>query len=106
MADERRTKLKEKTHLPNLELCAENDGSDTAKGSLSPVQNFLKRKEEVTQQDQQEFSSYLQEKRTRDQQQAEAASELPPRSRLNRRSLLKLAAGTAAAGRALRSAIR
>ena len=92
MADERRTKFRQKTHLPNLKL----HEHDMSKRSLSPVQNFLQRKEEVTKQDHEEFSAYVQEKAARDQQQTGRRTLAPARRRLNRRSVLKWAAGTAA----------
>src|SRR5262245_28795607 len=99
MADERRTKFKDKTHLPDLKLDAKDEASDPAKGSLTPVQNFLKRREEVTQKDQREFSEYVREKSARDRQQsAVPADSSRVRSRLNRRSVLKWVAGTAAVG--------
>jgi len=96
MADERPTKLREASHLPNLPQAARKNGGDVPDNSLGPVQNFLKRKEEVTQRDHDDFSAYVQEKSARDQQQ-KAPIEAPRReaSRVNRRSMLKLVAGTA-----------
>jgi thiocyanate desulfurase len=102
MADERRTKLRERTHLPDLKLDAGSNASNTPSDAPDPVQSFLKRKGEVTQQDHQEFSAYVQEKSARDQQQRVPATDAlrAVQSRLNRRSLLKWAAGTTAAGEA------
>ena len=101
MSDGRRTKLRESVHLPNLKLEVPAAESTPAKPD-NAVQNFLQRRAEVTQQDHAEFSGYLEEKRARDQQQAAPIADAPPAapSRLNRRSLLKWAAGTAAAGEA------
>src|SRR5262245_47104474 len=103
MADERRTKLKERTHLPKLKLDAGNDAGNPPGGALDPVQKFLQRKDEVTQQDHQEFSANVQEKSARDRQQAAPVIDAPPAApaRINRRSLLKWAAGTTAAGEAV-----
>jgi hypothetical protein len=101
MSDGRRTKLKEAVHLPKLKLDVA-DANSTPDKTLNPVENFLQRRDEVTQQDHAEFSDYLQEKHARDQEQAATAADAPGAapSRLNRRSLLKWAAGTAAAGEA------
>ena len=101
MADERPTKLREASHLPNLSQDARKNGGDMTDNSRGPVQNFLKRKEEVTQRDHDDFSAYVQEKSARDQQQ-KAPIEAPRReaSRVNRRSMLKLVAGTAAGAEA------
>jgi hypothetical protein len=75
---------------------------------LSPEQNFLKRQAEVTQQDNTEFSQYLQEKSARDERLKVQWAEPParPRSLLNRRNILTLAAGTAVVGRPSRWATR
>src|ERR1700737_2836831 len=97
MADERPTKLREASHLPNLPHGARKNGGDMPDNSRGPVQNFLKRKEEVTQRDHDDFSAYVQEKSARDQKKRPPIE--PPRreaSRVNRRSMLKLVAGTAA----------
>src|SRR6202048_5560511 len=101
MADERPTKVLEASHLPNLPQGARKNGGDVPDNSLGPVQKFLKRKEEVTQRDHDDFSAYVQEKSARDQQQ-KAPIEAPRReaSRVNRRSMLTLVAGTAGGARA------
>src|SRR5262249_11149608 len=70
------------------------------KAPLTPEQLYLKRQAEVTQQDNQDFSDYLQKKAARDQEQpapAAPAASAPqrPARKLNRRSLLTWAAGTA-----------
>src|SRR5262249_39405154 len=82
---------------------------------LPAEQLYLKRKAEVAQQDNEDFSDYLREKATRNQQQAPQAAPAPqtaaapqaapapqtaPR-KLNRRSLLTWAAGTAVVGEAV-----
>ena len=57
----------------------------------------------MTQQDHEEFSEYLQEKSARDQQQETRPADAPPvaPSKINRRSMLKWAAGTAVVGEAV-----
>jgi hypothetical protein len=102
MADERRTKLREAVHLPNMKLGVRSDAESLPDRPLSPEQNFLKRKTEVTQQDHEEFSTYVQEKSARDQQQKAPPTDVPQRAplRVDRRSLLRWAAGSAAAGEA------
>ena len=69
----------------------------------SPERLYLKRKAEVTQQDNAEFSQYLQEKSARDERLKVQLAEPPPRPRsmLNRRNILTLAAGTAVVGEAV-----
>src|SRR5262249_51949104 len=69
---------------------------------LTAEQIYLKRKAEVAQQDNEDFSDYLREKTARDQQQAPqpAPAQTAPR-KLNRRSLLTWAAGTAVVGEAV-----
>src|SRR6266851_2384565 len=105
MSDERRTKLREGLHVPKIKMDVRSDAENVSDRPLSPEQSFLKRKAEVTQQDHEEFSEYLQEKSSRDRRadedrrHADAPQAAP--SRVNRRSLLKWAAGTAAAGEAV-----
>ena len=99
MSDGRKTKVREAVHLPNLKMDAPQTESVPEK-PLTPVQTFLNRATEVAQKDHEEFSEYLQEKRSSDQQpEAPPAPEVAP-SQFNRRSLLKWAAGTAAVGEA------
>jgi hypothetical protein len=102
MSDGRRTKLKESSHLPNLKVDVRSGPNSVADRPLTPEQDFLRRKAEVAERDHNEFSDYLQEKRAREQQQAAPPVEAPQAapSRINRRSMLKWAAGTAAAGEA------
>src|SRR6516165_6905674 len=99
MSDGRKTKFKEPmqdVELPKLET------------SLTAEEIYLKRKAEVAQQDNEDFSAYLREKAARDEQQAPQpapaqTAPLPqtaPR-KLNRRSLLTWAAGTAVVGEAV-----
>ena len=90
MSDGRKTKLQEAVHLPKLKV-AEADKP------LTPVQAFLQRTAEVTQKDHEEFSEYLEERRARDRPPVPQAT---PPSRINRRSVLKWAAGTAVVGEA------
>jgi hypothetical protein len=58
MPDGRKTKARERVHLPNLKLDAQDNAPDKA---LTPVETFLKRSAEVTQKDHAEFSEYLKE---------------------------------------------
>ena len=83
MADERPTKLREASHLPNLPQAARKNRDGMPGNSLGPVQNFLKRKEEVTQRDHDDFSAYVQEKSARDQGQ-KAPIEAPRQFQQNR----------------------
>ena len=57
-----------------------------ADAPLRPEQSYLKRQAEVTRQDHEEFSQYLQEKTARDQLQVSLPVEAPerPPSKLNR----------------------
>src|SRR5439155_18944888 len=100
---ERRTKLRDRNHLPDVKLDVRGNASSMPGGPLTPVQNFLKRKDEVTQRDHAEFSAYAREKSAHHQQQTAPPAEAPHAapSRVNRRSLLKWAAGSAAAGEAV-----
>ena len=102
MADGRPTKPREAGHLPNIKIDVRSDAKNMPERSVSPEQSFLKRKAEVTQQDCADFSAYVEEKSARDQQQKVPATDTPQSapSTVNRRSLLKWAAGTAAAGEA------
>ena len=102
MSDGRKTKLKE-VHRPDMTLDAQSAGEGAPSPPLRPEQSYLKRKAEVTQHDHEEFSEYLQEKIARDRQQTLRPADAPqrPRSRLNRRSLLTWAAGTAVVGEAV-----
>src|SRR5262249_28791508 len=69
---------------------------------LGPEQPSPKRKAEVTQQDNAAFAEYLQEKRARDERQKMQVLDPPQRKplKVNRRSLLTWAAGTAVVGEA------
>src|ERR1700730_7252139 len=107
MSDGRKTKFKETMQdieLPRLK----REGESEAKPETPLTQIYLKRKAEVAQQDNEDFSDYLREKAARDQQQAPqpdpaqtaAAPQTAPR-KLNRRSLLTWAAGTAVVGEAV-----
>jgi hypothetical protein len=103
MADERRTKVREATHLPNLKISVRADVPALPDAPLSPEQAFLQRQAEVSRQDQEDFGAYVQEKTARDQEQkaAQADAAANKRPAVNRRRLLKWAAGTAAAGEAM-----
>ena len=100
MSDERRTKLREAIHVPKIKMEVRSDAESVSEGPLRPEQGFLKRQAEVTQQDHEQFSEYLQEKSARDRQEAARPADAPPvaPSNINRRSMLKWAAGTAVAG--------
>src|SRR5258708_40278653 len=103
MSDGRKTKLKEPmpdVELPKMKL--EIEGEVKPETPLTAEQIYLKRKAEVAQQDNEDFSDYLREKAARDQHQApqpEPAPQTAPApqtvpKKLNRRSLLTWAAGT------------
>src|SRR5262249_10078829 len=134
MSDGRKTKFKEPmpdVELPKMKLEVESEAKPET--PLTAEQLYLKRKAEVAQQDNEDFSDYLREKATRNQQQAPQAAPAPqtaaapqaaparqpaaapqaapapqtaaapqtaPR-KLNRRSLLTWAAGTAVVGEAV-----
>ncbi len=69
----------------------------------SPVERYLKRKAEVTAEDHGEFEEYLKEKARREPPDGVPAERPSPgqrKAKLNRRSALKLVAGTAVAGEA------
>ena len=90
MSDARKPKIKEAAEdapVPKLEVESQPGGA--APKPLSPEQSYLQRKAEVTQQDHEIFSEYLQEKIAREQQQKVQVAEPPPRAptKLNRRSL-------------------
>ena len=110
MSDGRKTKFKEPmrdVELPKMKLEVESEAKPET--PLTAEQIYLKRKAEVAQQDNEDFSDYLREKTARDQQQAPQPAPAPqtasapqtaPR-KLNRRSLLTWAAGTAVVGEAV-----
>ena len=104
MSDGRKTKFKEPmqdVELPKMKLEVESEAKPET--PLTAEQIYLQRKAEVAQQDNEDFSDYLREKASRDQQQApqpEPAPQTAPR-KLNRRSLLTWAAGTALVGEAV-----
>src|SRR5262245_5149786 len=110
MSDGRKPKFKEPmrdVELPKMKLEVESEGKPET--PLTAEEIYLKRKAEVAQQDNEDFSDYLREKAARDQQQAPQPAPAPqtastpqtaPR-KLNRRSLLTWAAGTAVVGEAV-----
>src|SRR5262245_55657113 len=103
MSDARSTKLKQAVEdVPIVEIRPATLPSSQDAGDLSPAQRYLKRQAQVMQQDHAELCEYLQKKIEREQQQKARWAEPPPAqapaSRLNRRSLLTWAAGTAVAG--------
>ncbi len=110
MSDGRKTKFKEPMQdidLPKMKLEVESEAKPET--PLTAEQIYLKRQAEVAQQDNEDFSEYLREKASRDQQQAPQPAPVPPPAagpqtaprRLNRRSLLTWAAGTAVVGEAV-----
>src|SRR5215831_12389678 len=109
MSDGRKTKLKEPmqdVELPKVKLEVESEAKPET--PLTAEQIYLKRKAEVAQQDNEGFSAYLREKAARDEQQtpqpAPAQTAPLPQTaprKLNRRSLLTWAAGTAVVGEAI-----
>ena len=107
--------LKEATedqNLPKLQIEIQSDPKNLAETGLSPEEHYLQRKMEVTQRDHEEFVTYLEEKRSREEQKRAEQSEpvqVAPEpadiagaapSNLNRRSFLTVVAGTAAVGEA------
>ncbi|MGE5779106.1 MAG: hypothetical protein ACM30D_07335, partial [Hyphomicrobiales bacterium] len=108
MSDGRKPKFKEPIQdldLPQVKVELESE----AKAPLTVEQIYLKRQAEVAQQDNEAFSDYLRKKAARDEQetaqaaaapQAASVSERAPK-KLNRRSLLTWAAGTAVVGEAV-----
>src|ERR1700682_4488843 len=93
MSDGRKAKLKEAAeavHLPNMGPDVPSEAKSVPDMPLSPEQSYLKRKAEVTQQDHEEFSEYLQKKIARDRLQKLHPADAPerPPSKLDRRSLL------------------
>ena len=103
MSDARKPKMKEAAEDAPLPKPGLEDRPRPADRPLSPEQSYLQRKAEVTQQDHEVFSEYLQEKIAREQQQKVQLAEPPPKAptKVNRRSLLTWAAGTAVVGEAV-----
>src|SRR3954451_8803751 len=104
MSDARKPKMTEAAEDVPLPKPGLEDRPPPAERALSPEQSYLQRKAEVTQQDHEVFSEYLQEKITREQQQKVQFAEPPPPkapTKVNRRSLLTWAAGTAVVGEAV-----
>ena len=104
MSDARKPKMREAAEdapLPKLDV--ESQPKRAPDMPLSPEQSYLQRKAEVAQQDHEVFSEYLQEKIAREQQQKVQLAEPPPKAptKVNRRSLLTWAAGTAVVGEAV-----
>jgi hypothetical protein len=102
MSDGRKPRFKEPVDLPEMKVELEGE----SKVPLTAEQTYLKRQAEVTQQDNQDFSDYLQRKAARDQEQPApappvASAPQQPARKLNRRSLLTWAAGTAVVGEAV-----
>ncbi len=104
MSDGRKPKLKEQdADLPRMKVELKEEPPLTAE------QVYLKRKAEVAQQDNEDFSTYLREKAARDERQATqgaptaqpAPAPRPASSKFNRRSVLTWAAGTAVVGEAV-----
>src|SRR5713101_3173263 len=101
MSDGRKPKHKdaaEDVRLPNMRLDVRNETEGTPLGPLSPDRIYLRREAEVTRQDNEEFSQYLQEKGARGQQHRPAPADQTQTvpTKVNRRTLLTWAAGTAA----------
>jgi len=104
MSDARKPKMREAAEdapLPKLDV--ESQPKRAPDMPLSPELSYLQRKAEVAQQDHEVFSEYLQEKIAREQQQKVQLAEPPPKAptKVNRRSLLTWAAGTAVVGEAV-----
>ena len=104
MAEGRRTKLKEAMEgRPEMKVELPGEAPSAPEQPLTPEQLYLRRKAEVLQQDNEDFSRYLQEKKVRDEQQVAQPADAPQKTsaKLNRRSILTWAAGTAAVGEAV-----
>ena len=110
MSDGRNPKFKEpmqNVDLPKMKLEVESEAKPET--PLTAEQIYLKRKAEVAQQDNADFSNYLREKASRDEQEKLQPAPVPPPAaapqtaprKLNRRSLLTWAAGTAVVGEAV-----
>jgi hypothetical protein len=84
--------------LPEIEMDIEASGKGFP-AKRAPIENFLRRKAEVGEKDREEFQEYLNEKSKRASAAADAAPE-KPKPWLNRRTVLRVAAGTAVAGEA------
>ena len=92
----------EATEIPPIKLEEEPSGSIPAT-TKQQVEDYLRRKAEVTQDDHQAFQDYLNDKA----RSVPAPVEQPPaKSKFNRRNVLKVVAGTAVAGEAAAWAIR
>ena len=75
MAEGRKTKLKDTLeHRPEMKVELAGEPANPAAKRLTPEQLYLQRKAEVLQQDNGDFSRYLQEKSARDRQQAAEAA--------------------------------
>src|SRR5262249_57060297 len=104
MSDGRKTKLKEtEIPLPEMPPLPPGETQNAPEEPLTPEEIYLKRRDEVAQQDHAEFSEYLQKKMERERKQQLQTVEWPdkPRPTLNRRNLLTWVAGTAAVGEAV-----
>ena len=94
----KKTIVKEAVETPKIKLEEEPSGSIPAT-TKQQVEDYLRRKAEVTQDDHQAFQDYLNDKA----RSVPAPVEPPakPESKFNRRNLLKVVAGTAVAGEAV-----
>src|SRR3954453_6134884 len=108
MSDARKPKMREAAEdAPLPKLDDESQPKRAPDRPLSPELSYLQRKAEVAQQDHEVFSEYLQEKIAREQWQKVQLAEPPPKAptkaptKVNRRSLLTWAAGTAVVGEAV-----
>src|ERR1043166_8312723 len=106
MSEGRKPKLKdaeEDVRLPEMKLEVRSETADMPAEPLSPEQLYLRRKSEVTRQDHEAFPNYRRKRGGRARQRARHPAD-PPRAaptKLNRRTLLTWAAGTAAVGEAV-----
>src|SRR5512145_2244572 len=104
MSEARKPKLQDAAEEANLPKLDSQSGPQSAPDKpLTPEQLYLKRQAEVARQDNEAFSEYLQKKTERDQRQEAQVAEPPQRKpvKVNRRTLLTWAAGTAAVGEAV-----
>src|SRR5262245_41449321 len=104
MAEGRKTKLKDQMEgRPEMKVELASEAPSAPEPQPTPEQLYLKRKAEVLQQDNDDFSRYLRERKARDEQEAAQPADAAQKTsaKLNRRSILTWAAGTAVVGEAV-----
>jgi len=89
----KKTVIKDRAENPDFIIAPPPSRDDLA--ASTDVEKYLRAKEAVTANDRAEFEDYLNQKRQRDALQPEAPR---PRSKFDRRTMLKVVTGTAIAG--------